>query len=152
MSATCVYTQVVKDASQKEGSIKATSRVFAPGYGIPEDPVVSILAAATGCCQDQDLRPCASRSSAWLSPVVNKAHAQTGSAWAILTGYYLGGAGRDSATALLPEGTDVSKATLDAHQLSARGGALTCTLRDGRAYIVGRGWRTANGYLENPLE
>ncbi|BEJ10582.1 hypothetical protein CspHIS471_0100040 [Cutaneotrichosporon sp. HIS471] len=115
VSATCVYTQVVPDNAQKPGSVKATSRVFAPGLGVPEDPV-------------------------------------TGSAWAILTGFYLGGFGRDSVAALLPPGTDVAKATIDAHQLSARGGALTCTLRDGRAYITGRGWRTAHGTLENPLE
>ncbi len=77
---------------------------------------------------------------------------QTGSAWAVLTGFYLGGLGADSAAALLSPGTDVTKATVDAHQLSARGGALTCTLREGRAYITGRGWRTAYGTLENPLE
>ncbi|GMK59738.1 hypothetical protein CspeluHIS016_0803440 [Cutaneotrichosporon spelunceum] len=111
--ATCVYTQAVPDPSQPQGSFKATCRVFAPGLGVPEDPV-------------------------------------TGSAWAILTGFYLAGSGRDSAAALLTG--DVGAATIDAHQLSSRGGALTCTMRRGRAYITGRGWRTAHGTLENPLE
>lgn len=67
----------------------------------------------------------------------------------MLTGYYLSGVGAGSVEALVPEGTDVTKIELDAHQFSPRGGALTCSLRDGRAYIVGRGWRTGWGQLES---
>lgn len=40
-----------------------------------------------------------------------------------------------------------STATLDAVQLSRRGGAMRCSLVDGRAKLVGRAIRTGGGQL-----
>lgn len=37
---------------------------------------------------------------------------------------------------------------LDARQLSERGGALTSRIENGRAKLVGRGWRTGSGTLD----
>lgn len=71
----------------------------------------------------------------------------TGYAHAALTAYYLGGVGRASVEAVLP-GVDVTKVSLDARQLSARGGALVCSLANGRAQLAGLGWRTAKGELD----
>jgi predicted PhzF superfamily epimerase YddE/YHI9 len=64
---------------------------------------------------------------------------QTGSAHAVLTEYYFKGPGR----ARIGDAT-----TLDAYQVSARGGHLTCEIVDGKAKIVGRAWLTASGVLE----
>ncbi|RSH86022.1 uncharacterized protein EHS24_004221 [Apiotrichum porosum] len=73
----------------------------------------------------------------------------TGAVWAVLTGYYLSGPASADAQALLPRGHPVADATLDAHQLSKRGGQLTCTLTgEGRAKVVGKTWRTGKGFLE----
>lgn len=66
----------------------------------------------------------------------------------MLTGYYLDGPGTPILKGYLPEGTDVSKVTLDAFQVSQRGGRMTCRLQNGRAKLVGRAWRTAYGELE----
>lgn len=38
---------------------------------------------------------------------------------------------------------------LDARQLSERGGALTSRLENGRAKLVGRGWRWGSGNLDD---
>ena len=73
---------------------------------------------------------------------------QTGSAHATLVGYYLTGAGRDAITPHIPAGANTEDVTLEARQLSKRGGGLTCTLRDGMAYVIGRGWRYGSGTLE----
>lgn len=40
-----------------------------------------------------------------------------------------------------------SKAVLDAQQMSRRGGAMRCSLEDGRAKLVGRAVRTGGGQL-----
>lgn len=75
-----------------------------------------------------------------------KAHAQTGSAWAVLTGYYLDPAGLWHEFVKAAGGDEGS--VLDARQLSERGGALTSQLEGGRAKLVGRGWRTGSGTLD----
>lgn len=71
----------------------------------------------------------------------------TGYAHAALCSYYLGGVGRASVEEAIP-GVDASKAALDARQLSARGGALTCSIVEGRAQLAGLGWRTSKGELD----
>lgn len=65
----------------------------------------------------------------------------------MLSQYYILGAGRDAANAagLATAGDDV---TLDATQQSARGGAMQCSIQDGRVKVIGRGWITATGELE----
>ncbi|TXT10564.1 hypothetical protein VHUM_02069 [Vanrija humicola] len=71
----------------------------------------------------------------------------TGSAWATLTGYYLTGLGREDAQRAVGD-RRLEDVPIDAHQLSKRGGGMTCRLVDGRAHLVGRGWRTHRGELE----
>ncbi|KAL1409182.1 hypothetical protein Q8F55_006012 [Vanrija albida] len=73
----------------------------------------------------------------------------TGSAWATLTGYYLAGMGSADAAAALGVAADaLGAAEIDARQLSRRGGGMLCRLVEGRAHLVGRGWRTHVGELE----
>ena len=72
---------------------------------------------------------------------------QTGSAWAVLTGYYLQPDGMGHEFVKRAGGDENS--VLDARQLSERGGALTSHLENGRAKLVGRGWRWGSGTLDD---
>lgn len=64
----------------------------------------------------------------------------------MLTGYYLSPDGMGHEFVKAAGGDE--KSVLDARQLSERGGALTSRLGDGRAKLVGRGWRTGSGTLD----
>jgi len=64
-----------------------------------------------------------------------------------MAGYYLTGPGAASVAAISPG--DVSSKTIEARQLSARGGSMTIKVKDGRALLVGKGWRTSYGTLES---
>lgn len=122
-----IYTQLVPSRTSGD-TVGVNARVFAPGVGIDEDPVVSI-----------DILPF---SFPFFLLFISH---QTGSAWATMAGYYLSGPG----TASVTETCGRMPAVMDAQQLSARGGSMSVRLVDGRAMLVGRGWRTAFGTLES---
>ncbi|KAL1410596.1 hypothetical protein Q8F55_004613 [Vanrija albida] len=71
----------------------------------------------------------------------------TGAAHTALIPYFLDGPATERVRALLPPGADPRAATLDAHQLSLRGGAIEGSIVDGRAKLVGRAWRWGKGEL-----
>ncbi|KLT40112.1 Diaminopimelate epimerase-like protein [Cutaneotrichosporon oleaginosum] len=82
----------------------------------------------------------------------------TGSAHAVLTGYYLSanGGGRSTIERLVrdpdderPASVKPSTVVLDAVQLSARGGSMRCSLVDGRAQLVGRAYLMGKGTLND---
>jgi hypothetical protein len=66
----------------------------------------------------------------------------------VLTGFYLNGGGAASVQEIIPQGANVLDVTLEARQLSPRGGGMSCQLRDGRAWLVGQAWRVGCGELE----
>lgn len=71
----------------------------------------------------------------------------TGSAHAVLAEYFLTGAASGKVKPLV-EG-ETAKATLDAHQLSERGGAMkTRIVGGGKAEVVGESWVVGAGTLE----
>ncbi|TXT08663.1 hypothetical protein VHUM_02791 [Vanrija humicola] len=75
---------------------------------------------------------------------------QTGSAHTALIHYYLRTAdasARVAALAGVPQ-ADVEKVVLDAAQVSPRGGEIRAQIVDGRASLVGKGWRWGFGQLE----
>ncbi|WOO78707.1 putative isomerase [Vanrija pseudolonga] len=71
----------------------------------------------------------------------------TGAAHTALVPYYLDGPATERVRALLPAGADPRAAIVDAHQLSARGGAIEGSIVNGRAKLVGRAWRWGKGEL-----
>ncbi|TXT13238.1 hypothetical protein VHUM_00605 [Vanrija humicola] len=72
----------------------------------------------------------------------------TGAAHTVLGPYYLTGLGAPNASAHVPAG-DLARATIDAHQVSPRGGGMRVSLAaDGtRVYLNGRAARWADGAL-----
>ncbi|WVQ85638.1 hypothetical protein IAT38_007804 [Cryptococcus sp. DSM 104549] len=74
----------------------------------------------------------------------------TGSAHALLVGYYLA----SSATPrILPSRFQAKplETIVEGHQLSARGGKMTCRWDEGKVHLIGQSWEWANGELTVPL-
>lgn len=71
----------------------------------------------------------------------------TGAAHTALVPYFLDGPATERVRALLGPNADPRTAVVDAHQLSARGGAMEGSIVNGRAKLVGRAWRWGKGEL-----
>lgn len=71
-------------------------------------------------------------------------HTQTGSAHSALAEYYLLGHAAPQVKELVD---DPKSATLDAQQVSARGGAMKVSVVDGRIRAVGKVWLWAEGAI-----
>lgn len=123
-----IVTQVARE--QPDDQLHINSRVFAPGLGIVEDPVVSAF----------------SRKKSGYTLTLKS---QTGSAHAYLTGYYVNS---PLAAKLLPKKFADSPMTtvLNGTQLSKRGGKIICTWDDGKVKLVGKVWEFGRGTLNTP--
>lgn len=127
-----IVTQVARQQQQPDDQLHINSRVFAPGLGIAEDPVVSAF-------------PWNTIQNGYTLTLKS----QTGSAHAYLTGYYVNSPLADK---LLPEKFADSPMTtvLNGTQLSKRGGKIICTWDDGKVKLVGKVWEFGRGTLSTP--
>lgn len=120
-----VVTQL---AGKSANGVAINSRVFAPGVGIDEDPVVS-------------------RARTTL-PLTDAR--QTGSAHTALIHYFLRTPDASARVAALAgvSQASVESVVIDAAQVSPRGGEIRAQIVDGRTSLVGKGWRWGYGQLE----
>lgn len=129
-----------------ESGFDIYSRVFAPAFGVPEDPVVRFVLSAFSLPSCQTLpRDFDSRSNHVHSFVPLS---QTGAAHTALTPFYLGDDG--SLSRIHDHTRAKSTQSLRAKQVSKRGGELVVTLDEQkkRVELKGSARRIMKGLIE----